>query len=378
LYKEKGSRAKRKINSSLGKHPQREAIFSIFHKQPFSLYLSLNENKDLVIVHTVLALSWGEDIRAALLAGRNGETTMHHPHYQHTQIGWMIIGCSLPGVFLFPLLLGFLELGWLGLLLTLLLLLILLLFGSLSVAVDQHQVLARFGLGLIRKRIVLSEVRAYGIVKNPWHYGWGIHGIPGGFIYNVSGPWALEFSLSNGTRCRLGTDQPEALHQAIARVKGESPPLSLAAAQKNPSLSAKGLLISLGIIGTLIAMGATLIYLQGGPPLIAVRSSGLSVKSLFYGGTFSWRDFRQVTLELSLPPIRLRTNGYAFGPSLRGHFKMDVLGKGQLFIEANRPPFILLRTATSYLILNDQNPARTKALYRDIYQQWSRIKPSPP
>jgi hypothetical protein len=303
---------------------------------------------------------------------------MHDPHYHHTQIGWMIIGCTLPGVFLFPLLLRSLELGWVGLLLTLLLLLILLLFGSLTIAVDHHQVLARFGLGLIRKRIFLNEVRSYGIVKNPWHYGWGIHAIPGGFIYNVSGPWALEFALNNGTRCRLGTDQPEALHQAIARVKGESPPLPSAETQKNPSLSAKGLLIGLGTLGTIIALVAGLIHFQGKPPLIAVRSSELRVKSLFYGGSFPWREFRQVTLEQSLPPIRLRTNGYALGPSLRGHFKMDVLGKGQLYIEVNRPPFILLRTATSYLILNDQHPERTKELYREIYQQWSRSKSSPP
>src|SRR5262245_54791327 len=60
-------------------------------------------------------------------------------------------------------------------------------FSTLTVTVDGRSVTARFGPGLVRRRIALGSVRAAWPVRNLWWYGWGIHWTPHGWLWNVSG-----------------------------------------------------------------------------------------------------------------------------------------------------------------------------------------------
>jgi hypothetical protein len=95
------------------------------------------------------------------------------------------------------------------------LLLCLLLFHSLTITVTRESVRAVFGIGLIRKTIPLTRIRAATIVRNPWYYGWGIHLTPHGWLFNVSGFDAVELTLDTGRHVRLGTDEPAQLLAAI-------------------------------------------------------------------------------------------------------------------------------------------------------------------
>ena len=69
---------------------------------------------------------------------------------------------------------------------------------------------------LISREIRVSEILGVSAVRNPWTYGWGLRLIPGGWLWNVSGLDAVELQLRNGTLFRIGTDEPDALHAAIA------------------------------------------------------------------------------------------------------------------------------------------------------------------
>jgi hypothetical protein len=90
------------------------------------------------------------------------------------------------------------------------------LFYSLSVEIKENTLECCFGVGLIRKRIPLSEIQQARTVQNPWYSGWGIRWIPGQYwLWNVSGYRALELILKDGKRFRLGTDEPESLVYAI-------------------------------------------------------------------------------------------------------------------------------------------------------------------
>lgn len=89
------------------------------------------------------------------------------------------------------------------------------LFHSLTVRFSRDAVLLSFGVGLIRKRFPLDEIRAAGVVRNPWYYGWGIKKIPGGWLFNVSGLDAVEIQLKHDRTARIGTDQPRELCAAI-------------------------------------------------------------------------------------------------------------------------------------------------------------------
>jgi len=94
------------------------------------------------------------------------------------------------------------------------------LFGSLTVDVDREAVAVRFGLGLVRRRLVLADVIAVQVVRNRWWYGWGIHWVGNGWLYNVSGLDAVELRYSNGHADRIGTDEPETLCRVIRDARG--------------------------------------------------------------------------------------------------------------------------------------------------------------
>ena len=137
--------------------------------------------------------------------------------YRHTQYGIVIILVVV--VVIAAMLVHFLisesvhpiEAG-----LAILLLITLFLFASLTVEVNHGSVVCRFGPGLIRKEIKLSDVTDVRTVTNSWLAGWGIRWIPGRYmLWNVSGFQAVELTLKNGKRFRIGTDEPAALVRAI-------------------------------------------------------------------------------------------------------------------------------------------------------------------
>jgi hypothetical protein len=93
-------------------------------------------------------------------------------------------------------------------------------FGSLTVDVDADAVTVRFGFGLVGRRFKVEEIRAVKAVRNHWFFGWGIHRLPHGWLYNVSGLDAVELKLANGGVHRIGTDEPLALAAAIRQAAG--------------------------------------------------------------------------------------------------------------------------------------------------------------
>lgn len=92
------------------------------------------------------------------------------------------------------------------------------LFHSLTVNVSRDCIMLRFGIGLIRKRFAVTDVRNAVIVRNRWYYGWGVRLTPHGWLYNVSGLDAVEIEFRNGRRYRIGTDEPAELLAAIKTV----------------------------------------------------------------------------------------------------------------------------------------------------------------
>lgn len=88
---------------------------------------------------------------------------------------------------------------------------VLALFHNLTVTVDSQHVHLSYGIGIIRKKILLGEIAACKPVTNAWWWGMGIRMIPGGWMWNVAGIKAVELRLKNGRMFRIGTDEPEKL-----------------------------------------------------------------------------------------------------------------------------------------------------------------------
>jgi len=147
-------------------------------------------------------------------------------YYKHTQIGYLMVVIML-GVLVF--------FAWVQITaraeppsadsganfaitaIMALILFILASFVTLRVVVDGQYLKIRFGWGMFRKKFALTEIAAVRKVKNHWYYGWGIRlwFWPQMWIFNVSGFDAVELTMKNGKIYRIGTDEPDALEQAL-------------------------------------------------------------------------------------------------------------------------------------------------------------------
>lgn len=285
--------------------------------------------------------------------------------YEHTQIGWIVLAASLlPALALVPL--AFVP-GASALVITVLILVVLTaaLFGSLTVRVDENYVSWRFGIGLLRHKLDLGLVHAFGMVENPWYYGWGIRWYPGGKLYNVSGNAAVELVLRDGGRVRVGTDEPQALCEALRARLGDPLPLDSlpSLARKNRR---KALILVLLVVATLVGGLVALMSVQARPAEVTVTADAVRIQSLFYGTTLVAGELRRIELVTQLPRIRMRTNGYTNAGTLRGWFHLDQLGKGRLFVEMSSPPFVLIHLDDGFVAVNFSDPSRTLQLFGDL------------
>jgi hypothetical protein len=288
-------------------------------------------------------------------------------YYRHRQFGWVIVGTIVP-VILLLVILGLptarfsAELAVPFALLTS----VLFLFGAMTVTVDQKHVALWFGVGVIRKRIALNEIRSYRCVRNPWYYSWGIHLVPGGTLYNVSGLSAVDVLLASGKHVRIGTNEPQALHAALRQVLGERPPLSVPEVEEEDR-RARSVVLTVATVGVVVPLAiGVLFYFLMQPPSVKVSQERFLVRSALYGEEIPMTEVAGVSIVEVLPAIRLRTNGFALRGSLRGHFRLDEIGDGQLFIEAGTPPYVVVRTRRDFVIVNFKDPARTRNLYADL------------
>ena len=244
-----------------------------------------------------------------------------------------------------------------------------LLFGTLTVVVDEERLSLRFGVGLIRKSIPLSGVRSFGSVRNPWYYGWGIRFTPRGTLYNVSGLSAIALLLKNGKHVRVGTDEPEALERALRGVLGEPLPLSLEE-QQAAGAAARRLAVFAGIFGVTVAVIVLgLLYVGLQQPRVDVSPEAFSVSGGgFYRVHIPIGDIVEVSLQDTIPRVVRKTNGFNAGTTLRGHFRLEVLGDGQMFVNYGVPPYVVIKTRESFVIVNFEDPERTRALYASLKQ----------
>jgi hypothetical protein len=206
-------------------------------------------------------------------------------------------------------------------------------------------------------------------VRNPWYYGWGIHFIPGGMLYNAAGLSAIELRLTNGRCLRIGSGEAEVLSAALRRVAPE------VSDQAEPGSTSKvGIYISLGTAAAAVAIAAFAVYSGMQPPVVEVKPESFSVRNGLYSNTVPLRQITAATLDDRLPRVGLKTNGFAAGGTLRGTFRMDSWGSARLYVNLNRPPFVVIRSRDGVVVVNFEDPERTRELYAQLRHAMDRIR----
>lgn len=96
-----------------------------------------------------------------------------------------------------------------------------LIFTRMTICVTEGFVEARFGLGLLKKRVPLDEIADVEETHIPW-YALGIKRIQGGWAWGVAPGPALDLRLNNGRVVRIGTDDPDGLFGALEKATGRT------------------------------------------------------------------------------------------------------------------------------------------------------------
>jgi hypothetical protein len=135
------------------------------------------------------------------------------PRYEHTQIGYTILGVVLPVGLLSltpPLLfddgvgVGFgLSVGMMGVGVAL--------FCSLTVRIADDTLVWYFGPRFWRNAVPTAKIEAVETVQTSISNGWGIRQLREGWLYNVSGFDAVRIEMRDGTTVFIGTDEPDRL-----------------------------------------------------------------------------------------------------------------------------------------------------------------------
>ena len=136
-------------------------------------------------------------------------------YYEHKQVGYSIIMALAVGFLINVYFLTTASFHWSLLIGSVIMAACLAIFSTLKVLITEDVLEIRFGSGIIRKKFALKDLESYQIIKNPWYYGWGIHRTPHGWLYNVSGFYAVEIKMKTGKRYLIGTDVPNELGKAI-------------------------------------------------------------------------------------------------------------------------------------------------------------------
>ena len=237
----------------------------------------------------------------------------------------------------------------------------LLIFYKISISIDNSHVSFKLGIGLIHKKYSLSEIESCKPVKNPVWYGIGIRLTPSGWLYNVSGLYAIELTFKNQkSKIRIGTNKPEEVSQTINSLL-EKKDFGFTDDKAHRS----SIILFWFMLLTVLILPIIMIVSGNQDTKLIFTDSSFKIKGM-YGMTIDYSRINQIDTINTLPRIKIRTNGYAFGKSLRGNFKLYDQSKVKLFIKKGSIPYILIRTNDAILYLNFRNPQMTLNTYKRI------------
>lgn len=121
----------------------------------------------------------------------------------------------------------------------------------------------------------------------------------------------------------------------------------------------------IGSIALVFVAVGVLIYFSSLPAEINVTDESVEITGI-YGETIPASEITGISISAHLPKVLAKTNGSNVGSRLKGNFRVEELGKVKLFVNADKPPFIVLHQGEEIIILNRDDPQKTKELYRKL------------
>jgi len=231
-------------------------------------------------------------------------------------------------------------------------------FYQLTINVNETHVSFKLGIGLLGKKYKISDIKSCRPVTNSVISGIGIRMLSNGWLYNVTGLKAIELQFKNRKSVvRIGTNKSEEISELIQSLIGGGE-----FAKDTSEKHAKRWINPLWVVSILLIIAIVFIpnYLE---TRVSIESNGLKIKGI-YGLTIPYSEIEQIDTISNIPNISLRTNGYAFGKTLIGNFKLTDESHVKLFVKKGFVPYIMIKSkeqSTVYINFSDRQ--KTISLY---------------
>lgn len=289
---------------------------------------------------------------------------------KYTQFGTISVIILLPLLILFT---GMLIKYWLPnspaffiyLFIVLTLLICVFTFYQLTIKVSQSHVSFKLGVGLWGKKYKISDIKSCRPVSNSVVSGIGIRMLSNGWLYNVTGLKAIELEFKNRKSViRIGTNRPEEISELIQSLIGGGAMIT-DRAERQTIKRVNPIWILLWILSVLLIVG--LVFIPNSTETkINVDAKELKIKGV-YGLTISYSDIEQIDTISTMPTISLRTNGYDFGKTLIGNFKLSDDSRAKLFIKKGFAPFLMIKSKGQVPVyINFKEKGKTIDLYNHL------------
>lgn len=237
----------------------------------------------------------------------------------------------------------------------------LLVFYKSTIKVDNTHVSFKLGIGLVGGSYKLSDIKSCRPVSNSALAGIGIRIIPNGMLYNVSGSKAIELQFHNKTSIvRIGTDKPEEISRHIqSLIAGEE------ITEEIPQTKTSKWVILFWTLLVLLILAFVMLP-NYRDTAVQLEDKVLRIKGM-YGLTIPYPEIDQIDTISSMPSISLRTNGYAFGKTLIGNFKLSDGSYTKLFVKKGFAPYIRITSRDRVPIyINFEEHQKTTDLYKEL------------
>lgn len=243
------------------------------------------------------------------------------------------------------------------------------LFHKLTITVTDERLSFSLGFGLISKSYLLSEIESVKPVRNSFIHGIGIKMLPNGWLYNVSGLSAIEVKFKNRKSVvRIGTDQPVNVSNYI------NSKLSNELHQTNAEMPTKSRhLLYWAILASALFIVTMSIFLGNKEPKAKIENNVFELSGI-YGYKINIADITSIDTVQVIPPISMRTNGYAFGNRLKGYFRLKDGNTVKLSVHLGSRPYLLIRAKNEYPIyISFKDKQKTVELFRQLKGGWCLV-----
>lgn len=124
--------------------------------------------------------------------------------------------------------------------------------------------------------------------------------------------------------------------------------------------------INIWIVAVITVLVAAALICESFPVNVKVTDNTLTISGT-YGITIPLQNITNVECVESLPPGKMKTNGFAMGNIYKGHFSLDKLGSCRLFLYyAHGPYLIIYSKGNAPVILDRSNAGEINTLYNQI------------